>query len=80
MGVGDNGILANGKDLKEVVLGTVNAMMDDSAELISVYYGSDISEEDAEQMRQSIADANPGLDVELQYGGQPIYYYLISVE
>lgn len=80
MGVGDNGILANGKDLTEVVLETVAAMADEDSELISVYYGSDVSEEDAEAIREKIADAWPNLDVELQNGGQPIYYYLVSVE
>ena len=80
MGVGDNGILANGKDLTEVVLETIAAMADEDSELISVYYGSDVTEEDAEAIRGKIADAWPNLDVELQNGGQPIYYYLVSVE
>lgn len=80
MGVGDNGILANGTDLTEVVLNTVAAMVGGDSELISVYYGSDVTEEDAEKIREKIADAYPNLDVELQNGGQPIYYYLVSVE
>ncbi|MBQ3905895.1 MAG: DAK2 domain-containing protein [Lachnospiraceae bacterium] len=80
MGVGDDGILANGKDLTDVVLKTVAAMADADSELISVYYGSDVTEADAETMRQKIADSYPDLDVELQNGGQPIYYYLVSVE
>ncbi|MBO4749824.1 MAG: DAK2 domain-containing protein [Lachnospiraceae bacterium] len=80
MGVGDDGILANGKDLKEVVLETVKAMVDPDSELISIYYGSDVSSEDAEAIRDEVAKVNPNLDVELQNGGQPIYYYLISVE
>ena len=80
MGVGDDGILANGKDLTDVVLKTVAAMADADSELISVYYGSDVTEADAEAMRQKIADSYPDLDVELQNGGQPIYYYLVSVE
>ena len=80
MGVGDDGILANGKDLTEVVLETVKAMIDPDSELISIYYGSDVSTQDAEAMRNEVAKANPNLDIELQNGGQPIYYYLISVE
>ena len=80
MGVGDDGILANGKELTEVVLETVKAMIDPDSELISIYYGSDVSTEDAEAMRNEVAKANPNLDIELQNGGQPIYYYLISVE
>ena len=80
MGVGDNGILANGRDLAEVVLDTVGAMADAESELISIYYGADVSDEDAQAIRAKVAEAYPTLDVELQNGGQPIYYYLISVE
>ncbi|MCR5499316.1 MAG: DAK2 domain-containing protein [Acetatifactor sp.] len=80
MGVGDDGILANGKELTEVVLETVKAMIDPDSELISIYYGSDVSAQDAEAMRNEVAKANPNLDIEIQNGGQPIYYYLISVE
>ncbi len=80
MGVGDNGILANGADLDTVVLETTDAMVDGESELISVYYGSDVTAEAAEAVRAKLAGRYPDLDVELQYGGQPIYYYLISVE
>ena len=80
MGIGDKGILTNGTDLEEVTLGMVDAMMTEEMELISIYYGSDVKEEDAEKMRQSIADKYTDCDVELQYGGQPIYYYVISAE
>ena len=80
MGVGDKGILANGTILPKVVQETVAAMVDDDSELISIYYGSDITEEDAELMREILAKQFSDLDVELQYGGQPIYYYLVSVE
>jgi dihydroxyacetone kinase-like predicted kinase len=55
-------------------------MVDEDAELISIYYGSDVTEEDAEAMRARTEDRFPDCDVELQYGGQPIYYYVISVE
>lgn len=80
MGIGDKGILTNGTDLEEVTLGMVDAMMNEELELISIYYGSDVKEEDAQKMRQSIADKYTDCDVELQYGGQPIYYYVISAE
>lgn len=80
MGIGDKGILTNGTDLEEVTLGMVDAMMSEELELISIYYGSDVTEADAEKMRQSIADKYNSCDVELQYGGQPIYYYVISAE
>lgn len=80
MGVGDKGILANGTILPKVVQDTVQAMVDEDSELISIYYGADITEEDAELMRDCLAKQFGDLDVELQYGGQPIYYYLVSVE
>ena len=80
MGIGDKGILAVGADMQEITLEMVDHMVDEDSELISIYYGSDISEEDAEALSQLIGDKYPDADVELQYGGQPIYYYVISVE
>lgn len=80
MGIGDAGILTVGSDLSEITMGMVDAMMSEDLELISIYYGKDVQEEDAEAIRQSISDRYPGCDVELQYGGQPIYYYVISAE
>jgi dihydroxyacetone kinase-like predicted kinase len=80
MGIGDAGILTVGKDMEEITLGMVDAMCDEDSELISVYYGCDVEEEDAEALRSKIEEANPSCDVELQYGGQPIYYYVMSVE
>lgn len=80
MGIGDKGILTNGTDLEEVTLGMVDAMMSEELELISIYYGSDVQETEAEKLRQTIADKYTACDVELQYGGQPIYYYVISAE
>jgi len=80
MGIGDKGILAVGTDMQEITLEMVDHMVDEDSELISIYYGSDICEEDAEALSQLIGDKYPDADVELQYGGQPIYYYVISVE
>ncbi len=80
MGIGDAGILTVGTDLTEITLGMVDAMMDEDLELISIYYGSDVEEADAEKIRQTVAEKYTGCDVELQYGGQPIYYYVISAE
>ena len=80
MGIGDAGILAVGTDLSEITLSMVDSMMDDSVELISIYHGSDVGEEDAEKIRAAVAEKYSGCDVELQYGGQPIYYYIISAE
>ncbi len=80
MGIGDAGILTVGTDLNEITLGMVDAMMNDDLELISIYYGQDVEEADAEKIREAIENKFPGCDVELQYGGQPIYYYVISAE
>ena len=80
MGVGDHAILAVGKDIDPVAEETVALMMDDESELISIYYGEDMKEEEAEALHERIAKAYPDCDVELNYGGQPIYYYSISVE
>lgn len=80
MGIGDAGILAVGTDMVEVTMGMVAEMMDEDSELVSIYYGSDISEEDANALNDMIASKYPYADVELHSGGQPIYYYVISVE
>ncbi len=80
MGIGDKGLLAVGKSLEQVAFETVDGMMNDDAELISIYYGADVKREDAEEFCAKIAEKYDGCDVELQYGGQPIYYYVMSVE
>lgn len=80
MGIGDAGILAVGTDMVEVTMGMVEEMMDEDSELVSIYYGSDISEDDANELNELIASKYPYADVELHSGGQPIYYYVISVE
>ena len=80
MGIGDAGILTVGTDLNEITLGMVDAMMNDDLELISIYYGQDVEEADAEKIKEAIEIKYSGCDVELQYGGQPIYYYVISAE
>ncbi len=80
MGIGDGGILAVGGDMTAVAGDTVSKMMTQESELISIYYGSDVKEEAAEAFRAQIADRYPDCDIELQYGGQPIYYYVMSVE
>lgn len=80
MGIGDSGILSVGQDLVTVTEKMVEAMVDDSTELISVYYGSDVSSDDAEALIAGLQAAYPSCDVELQFGGQPIYYYVISIE
>ncbi len=80
MGIGDAGILANGTDMDEVVMSMIEQMVDDDAELISIYYGEDVDEAKATELSDLVADKYSDLDVELQPGGQPIYYYIVSVE
>lgn len=80
MGIGDHGILSVGKQRDDVTLEMIRALADDGSELISVYYGSDVSEKDAKMLQARIEEAFPSVDIEMQYGGQPIYYYIVSVE
>ena len=80
MGIGDQGIVAVGQDIADTTVEMVSELVDDESELISIYYGSDVSEEDAEGIAARVNELYPDLDVEVNYGGQPIYYYLISIE
>ena len=80
MGIGDDGILAVGTDISQVAGNTVAEMVTEESELISIYYGSDVKGEEAEAFRNQMAQRYPDCDIELQYGGQPIYYYVMSVE
>ncbi len=80
MGIGDAGILSVGGEVSDVAFDMVQQMMQEDLELISVYYGEDISEDAARSLEERIKKAYPSCDVELQYGGQPIYYYIISAE
>ena len=80
MGIGDSGMLAVGTDRMEVAKETVAQMMDDEAEVISIYFGADVEEEEAEELAAAVEEAYPDCDVEVNMGGQPIYYYVISVE
>ena len=80
MGIGDKGILAVGGSKEKVAEDTIAAMMTEDAEVISIYYGADTSEESAEKLAASVEELYPECEVELNRGGQPIYYYIISVE
>ena len=80
MGIGDNGILSVGNDMERVAFEMVRNMMNDELELISIYYGSEVAEEKADTLREKIEKEFPECDVELQFGGQPIYYYVVSAE
>lgn len=80
MGLGDHSILSVGQDIETVALETVDAMMSEDAELISIYYGSDTTDEQAEAFAAKVEKKYPDCDIELHSGGQPIYYYILSVE
>lgn len=80
MGIGDKGILAVGTEINAVAGEMAGHMVDEDAEIISIYYGADVSEEEAEKLQESLEEAYPDCDVEVNFGGQPIYYYILSVE
>ena len=80
MGIGDDGILAVGSDIADIAKQTIATMVDETSELISVYYGIDTKEEDAKKLGKELEIAYPTMDIDLQFGGQPIYYYVVSVE
>ena len=80
MGIGDSGIQAVGADITTVCKELVASMKDDESELMSLYYGSDVSDEDAKNLYGKMKEAFPRLEIELHSGGQPVYYYIISVE
>lgn len=80
MGIGDSGILSVGTDLQSVAFDMIKKMMSDDYELISIYYGDIIKEEQAEKLVEKVQSEFSGCDVELQFGGQPIYSYIVSAE
>jgi len=80
MGIGDAGILSVGTNMPQVTADMIADMIDDDTELISIYYGTDVKEEEAEDLGAKIEALYPKCDVELQFGGQPIYYYIVSAE
>ena len=80
MGIGDKSILSVGTDLKETTMEMINEMVDEDSAIVSIYYGSDSSEEAASEIAALIEEKYPDVEVEINDGGQPIYYYVISVE
>ena len=80
MGIGDQGILSVGQSVEETTKEMLEAMVDEDTELISMYYGQDVLAEDAEKFAEAVAELYPDVDVDLHSGGQPIYYYVVSVE
>jgi len=80
MGIGDEGILSVGNDVAEATIALIDAMVNEDSELISIYYGADVNEDAGRRLLEIIEEKYPDCDVEVQHGGQPIYYYIISVE
>lgn len=80
MGIGDHGILAVGREIEETALELLKGLADETTELISIYYGEEVSEEDAEGFIARVEEAYPDADVDAHFGGQPIYYYVLAVE
>jgi hypothetical protein len=80
MGIGDKSILSVGRDLQETTLEMVDLMLDEDSAIVSIYYGSETTQEAAEELASKITEKHPDVEVEINDGGQPIYYYVISVE
>ena len=80
MGIGDKSILSVGTDLMATTLEMVDQMVDEDSAIVSIYYGSDMDEEAANEVAAKIEEQYPDLEVEVNDGGQPIYYYIISIE
>ena len=80
MGISDNGIDAVGTDVEEVTKQLIDTLVDEDSGLISLYYGEDVSKEEAEAFAASLSEKYDDLDVDIRFGGQPIYYYILSVE
>lgn len=80
MAIGDEGMLAVEHSPEEAAKAALKAMLDEDSELVTIYYGCDVKEEDAEKLKEEAEKEFPDKELELQYGGQPIYYYMISAE
>lgn len=80
MGIGDTGILSVGQELEPTVMDMMAQLIDEDSAIVSVYYGEDMKEDEAENLGAKIEAAYPDVEVEVHYGGQPIYYYVLSVE
>ena len=80
MGIGDKSILSVGTDLRATTLEMVDAMVDEDSAIVSIYFGSDSDEDSANELAAAIEEKYPDVEVEVNDGGQPIYYYIISVE
>lgn len=80
MGIGDSGIVSVGTDIFKTTVDMISNLIDEDTEIISIYYGQDVTEGDASAIADKVEELYPDVDVEVNMGGQPIYYYIISVE
>ena len=80
IGLGEGKLLSAGDDIDEITTQLVESLVDEDSAIITLFYGEDIQEEQAEALRESLEEKFEDIDIELYYGGQPIYYYLVSVE
>lgn len=80
MGIGDAGMLAVGEDIADTTVEMIKEMQDEDSEIVSIYFGEGVTGEDAEALSEKITEALPDLEVEVYPGGQPVYYYIVSVE
>ena len=80
MGIGDEGMLAVGEDIVATTVDMIKEMQDEDSEIVSVYFGEGITKEDADVLASKITEELPDLEVEVYPGGQPVYYYIVSVE
>ncbi|MDK2803110.1 MAG: fatty acid kinase [Peptostreptococcaceae bacterium] len=80
IGIGEKKIVSAGKEISAVTKMLIENLVDEDSEIISLFYGEDINEDEAESLIEELEEAYPDLDIELYHGGQPLYYYIISVE
>lgn len=80
MGIGEKGIETVGQDIEQTTLELLDTMLDEDSELVSIFYGEGVTEKDADAIAEKLSEKYPDTEVEVQFGGQPIYYYILSVE
>jgi len=80
MGIGDSGIVSVGQDIKDTTVDMLDNIIDEDSELVCIYFGQDVTEDDAKEVAKIVGEKHPDVEIEVNYGGQPIYYYVVSVE
>ena len=80
MGIGDSGIISVGTDIFKTTVDMISNLIDEDSEIVSIYYGKEVNEDDAKKLSEKISELYSDVEVDLNYGGQPIYYYVVSVE